>query len=363
MRAMLRAWRRRHLRQRVELQRKILGGLPMTGIDVGAADGLQPHWWAYEGAVDMYLFEPHAESARKLEAIYADSPYRSMFHVLPIGLARETGSRAFYMLNAPTGSSMYPLDSGSEFVGEDNPYFFPIRESTVEVRNLAEVLDEHRLERVDIAKLDVQGAELEILSGLDAARARQLTLVEAEVNLVGGITTTRSPYIGAPTWSELDAFMSAHGMRLLDISIARRHRPKRGDVDWYQREVFDVYTNSPGISAMVWEADTVYVRDYKSLIEASDTAGIRRLLVALGGYRYFSEAYFVVEQSEGAGLFTPEEAAQLKSALLAWHRLVARRPWHGRGMPWNLTRTLLMRSGLSQLRRWKQYMWFEYPNG
>ncbi len=191
-------WRRRHAAERIRLQRLILGSADLFGIDVGAAEGLQPHWWAFEGVARMYLFEPHEESANKLRALYATSPYERMFHVIPVGLGATSGIRDFYMLNAPTGSSLYPIDPSSEFAGPDNRYVHPIRTAKVQVRRLSEVLDEHGVPRVDIAKLDVQGAELEVLQGLDDRRFASLVLVEAEVNISGGISKTTSPYVGVP---------------------------------------------------------------------------------------------------------------------------------------------------------------------
>ena len=362
-RSLIWRWRRRHAEERIRLQRLILDSSEMIGIDVGAADGLQPHWWSFEGVAQMYLFEPHEESANKLRTLYAASPYAGMFHVMPTGLGAVTGVRDFYMLNAPTGSSLYPIDPSSEFAGPDNHYVYPIRASKVQVRRLAEVLDEENVPRVDIAKLDVQGGELEILQGLDEKRFSSLVLVEAEVNIAGGITKTMSPYIGVPTWSAMDEFLLSRGMRLLDLSVARNHRAKGGDGDWYQREVFDTYSNSPGVSAAAWEADVVYIRDYRSLIAAGNAPALRRLVVALCGYRFFSEAFFTIEQASNAGVFTGEQGNSINEAVGDWHRLTARRPWHGRGRFWRLWRGVLRRLGLAQYRRWKQYMWFDYPNG
>ncbi len=335
----------------------------MVGIDVGAAEGLQPHWWAYEGAVQMYLFEPHDESAKRLREICGRSPYRDTFRVVPAALASSTGQRPFYMLNAPTGSSLFPIDPGSEFVGTENHYVYPIRTTSVAVRRTAEALDELGIERVDIAKLDVQGAELDVLQGFDDARARALTLVEVEINVVGGINSTLSPYVGAPTWTQIDQHLTVNGLRLLDIAVSRRHRDRNGDTDWYQREVFGTYESSPTLSAMAWEVDAVYVRDFRGLIQERDGAGLRRLIVALGAYRFFSEAHYIVDQAGATGVFDAAAAADLRGAIVAWYRLVGHRPWHGRGAFWSTWRKLLSRSGLSQLRRWKQYMWFDYPNG
>lgn len=345
------------------MQRLILGSSDMIGIDVGAAEGLQPHWWAFEGVAQMYLFEPHEESANKLRALYATSPYERMFHVMPVGLGAATEVRDFYVLNAPTGSSLYPIDGSSEFAGPDNRYIHPIRVTQVPVRKLSEVLDELGLPRVDIAKLDVQGAELEALRGLDDKRLAALILVEAEVNISGGITKTTSPYVGVPTWATLDEFFQSHGLRLLDLSVSRNHRAKGGDNDWYQREVFGTYLNSPGVSAAAWEADVVYVRDYRSLIANKDQDGLRRLVVALCAYRFFSESFFIVEQAANAAVFSVPDARSIHRAIRDWHRLTARRPWHARSWFWQLWRRGFRRLGVAQYRRWKQYMWFDYPNG
>jgi FkbM family methyltransferase len=363
VRALLWKWRRRHAAERIRLQRIILGSCDMIGIDVGAAEGLQPHWWAFEGIAQMYVFEPHEESANKLRALYATSPYQSTFHVMAVGLGATTAVRDFYLLNAPTGSSLYPIDASSEFAGPDNRYVHPIRTTQVQVRKLAEVLDEQGLPRVDIAKLDVQGAELEVLLGLDEKRLASLVLVEAEVNISGGITKTTSPYLGVPTWAALDEFFLSHGMRLLDLSVSRNHRAKGGDSDWYQREIFGTYVNSPGVSAAAWEADVVYVRDYRLLIAEGNGNALRRLAVALCAYRFFSEAFFIVEQAKYAGLFSEQDASLIHQAICDWHRLTARRPWHGRGSFWRIWRMGLRRLGVAQYRRWKQYMWFDYPNG
>jgi len=344
------------------LKRSLLGPNRMIGVDVGSAEGMQPHWRAYQGLIDFYCFEPHQASFDKLTAAHAGHPERGKFHVLPVGLSGAGGERTLHMLNAPTGSSLYPIDVGSEFVSERDSYIYPLRETRIQTRRLDEVMDEAGVDAIDIIKLDVQGAEYEILAGLSEARRQRLLLAEVEVNICGGVSRNFSPYRGAPTWTAIDEWFAASGMRLLDISVARSHRARDGDDDAYQRNVFDVYRNSTTLSAHVWELDVVYVRDWHALIEARDAPGARKLAVALCGYRFFSEAYFMIERCEAAGLFGPEEAGGIKRDILGWHGAL-RRPWHGRGSGWSAVRRLLRATGASQLLRWKQYMWFDYPNG
>ena len=343
------------------VKRDLLGAQRMVAIDVGSAGGLQPHWRALEGLVDFYCFEPHRDSFEKLTAAFAAHPASDRFHVIPAGLSGTGGRRTLYMLNSPTGSSLYPIAVESEFVNENDSYIFPVTETEVDTRRLDEVLDAAQVP-VDVIKLDVQGAELEILQGLGTARRRNLLLVEAEVNISGGISRNFSPYLGAPTWREIDEMLVADGMRLLDLSVSRAYRARDGDSDAYQREIFDVYRNSPSLAAHAWEADVVYVRDWRALVDRGDSAGIRKLAVALCAYRFFSEAYFIVEKGEAAGVFDRDAAAAVQRSIVAWHR-AGRSPWHGRGRLWGLLRRGMRATGMSQLLRWKQYMWFDYPNG
>ena len=340
----------------------IVGSERMVGVDVGSAGGLQPHWRSYAGVVDFYLFEPHHESYEKLKAAFSNSAHSNLFHVLPVGLSEMGGERTLYMLNCPTGSSLYPVNPASEFAGPDNSYIYPIREVQIQTQNLNEVLNEQKVADVDIIKLDVQGAELEILRGLGETRRKRLLLAEVEVNISSGVTKNIGPYEGGPTWGQIDEMFTAEGMCLLDVSVARGYRSKGGDSDWYQREIFDVYENSPSLSARVWEADVVYVRDWRLLVADRDASSIRKLAVALCGYRFFSEAYFIVEKTEEAGVLDAASATEIKRNIVAWHR-AGRRFWHGRSALWRLFRRAMRMTGMSQLLRWKQYMWFDYPNG
>ena len=339
----------------------ILEGATMVGVDVGSAGGLQPHWRSYDGVVDFYLFEPHQESYQKLKGLFSTSAHSEKYHVLPVGLSGTGGERTLYILNCPTGSSLYPVNPASEFASPNNTYIYPIREIQIETRQLSDVLDEVNVESVDIIKLDVQGAELEILQGM-GSRRKNLLLAEVEVNISSGVTDNVGPYLGGPTWGQIDEMFTADGMRLLDVSIARAYRSKNGDSGWYQREKFGVYENSPTLSAKVWEADVVYVRDWRQLVANKDVHAIRKLLVALCGYRFFSEAYFIVEQAVASGLFDAKTADKINRDIVVWHQ-AAKHPWHSRSKIWHLLRRVMRMTGMSQLLRWKQYMWFEYPNG
>ena len=92
-------------------------------------------------------------------------------------------------------------------------------------------------------------------------------------------------------------------------ALARhQRRPRLSGARWRCRRLsarpVRRVSQQPTLSAHAWEADVVYVRDWRALVEALGTAPeARKLAVALCGYRFFSEAYFVIEKCEAAGLF------------------------------------------------------------
>jgi FkbM family methyltransferase len=338
-----------------EFANAILAGTRTVGVDVGGAFGLPPHWRTFHGSVFFYAFEPHDESYEKLVEHYARSDRPELYKVLPIALSGTGGKRTFYRTNEPTGSSILrpKKTDGGEYVLES--YFFPCRELSIDTRTLQDVLDEMREPIVDLIKLDIQGAELEVLGGLGKARLNRLLLAELEVGL-------HQAYEGQADFGKVDEFLRAHGLECFDVRVARTWRPRQGQVDGYQREVFDVHLNSPTISARAWEFDVVYFRGKNAVLAAGDPATVRKLIVAYCGYNFFSEACHLVEKARERALFSQEEADRLFALIVGWHRSLHRRFYHAPRSAYEALRRFLVRRHWGQGARWAQYLWTEYPN-
>ncbi len=338
-----------------EFADSLLAGTRMVGVDVGGAFGLPPHWWTFDGSVYFYAFEPHDESFAKLKELYARSAHPELYKVLPVALSGTGGTRTFYRTNAPTGSSLLrpKAGDGAEYTPEG--YFFPVRELAIETRTLADVLDEHQEPAVDLIKLDIQGPELEVLRGLGPARLDRLMLAELEVAL-------HQRYEGQTEFGDVDAFLRSHGLECLDVRVTRAYRPRRGDPEGYQREIFDVSPNSLTISARAWEFEAVYSRSNKSVLASGDPAAVRKLAVAYCGYNFFSEAYHLIEKAREKALFSQEEADRLAATIVAWHRGLHRRFYDAPRPFYDVVRRFLVGRHWGQGSRWAQYLWTEYPN-
>lgn len=303
----------------------LLGEETMVAADVGAAGWLPPHWENLEGGLHFLFFEPHPGSYQKLVQRVQQSAHPSMISVMQTALSGSGGARTLHLLNTPTGSSLLPVNMDSEFVDREDKYIFPITETEVDTRSLGDVLQEQK-SNLHMLKLDVQGAELEILEGMGEARRQDLVMVESEVNMAHG-----GGHLGCPQFNDLKEILNATDMRLYDVRTVHTYRKNHGYKFWFHENVFGVYHNSPSISGRIWEFDVMYFKDYRTLMNRQDIPQLRRLLVALCAYWHFSEAHFIVEKCQQEGLFDSDTANALLDAILQWHNKCAKQVWYATG--------------------------------
>lgn len=333
----------------------ILGGARMVGADVGGAEGLPGHWRVFEGSVFFYSFEPHPASLARLKTQFALNEHPELFCALGDALSGTGGPRTFYRTNEPTGSSI--LAPNMDVIGpySADSYFFPCTESTIETRRLEDVLNEHGEPVLDLVKLDIQGAELEVLTGLGETRLNSLMLAEVEVGLHGS-------YIGQGRFGEIDALLRSHGLDCYDVRVARTYLRRGGRIDGYQRDVFDVFSNSPTISARAWEFDAVYIRAIDKVLAPRDPAAVKKAIIAYCGYNYFAEGYELAEQAERLKIISPAEGRNIRETIVAWHRDLSRRFYDAPRPFFDSIRRFFARRHWGQSSRWAQYLWTEYPD-
>jgi FkbM family methyltransferase len=151
-------------------------------LDVGAAGGAHLMVMARRAGRRGRVLgvEPRPGSLRALRALVALSGMSARVRLLQLGLADRAGTLPLRIPVVPTRAhfrgSSDDADDVAAFAG------LPHRRIDVPVRTLDQVVDTQQLERVDVLKCDVEGAELLVFAGATdvLSRYRPVILVEAD---------------------------------------------------------------------------------------------------------------------------------------------------------------------------------------
>lgn len=166
-----------------------------TYIDVGAGHPVADNvsFWFYERGWRGLCVEPQAELAR----LYARTRPRDIVHEGLVG--REVGEVAFHQVDRLHGFST-TVEQHARSAEQFQASFATIRMPMV---RLAELCERHGLSDIDFLKIDVEGAEGDVLAGNDWARFRP------KVVLAEAIT----PGTCEPNWAGWEPFLIGQGYR------------------------------------------------------------------------------------------------------------------------------------------------------
>ena len=189
-------------------------------LEGGAADSFRdPRWQAFDNTRKrLYGFEPNqAECTRMNEEAKSLSLDYQFF---PVGLWSETTRLALHENKAASGNSFFPqnvaLTNRWKFENTKEKYyasdiFYPLgTTSEWDVTSVDEWLRQNKIAPdIDFIKLNVQGAELEILKGAERT-LESATGIQAEMSFV-------ESYLGRPFFADIDIFLRNHSFYFFDF--------------------------------------------------------------------------------------------------------------------------------------------------
>lgn len=295
------------------LLRDLLGSTKLVVADVGAANGVLAHFLPVQEVATFFLFEPEKSAYDKLVAAQKQAG-RSNVRVINTALAATRGPRTLYVANQPTGSSLLkPRADVLEYIRPS--YFFPIREVQIETERLENVLNDAGEPALHMIKIDVQGAEMEVLEGL-GARANTLLSVQSEVGMPGA-------YEGQPSFGDVDKWMNAHGLTLFDLIPARCPITLDGDKHAYHLNVFKTFRSDTTLRSHIWEGELFYFRREELVLEERSADQVRRLAAAYCVHSFFSYAHRLATRAAEKNIITATEAKKIQDIVVKWHDVKA----------------------------------------
>jgi len=227
-----RSWRYKRLSKLVE---------SVICVDVGAAHFPHPKWWLFlESPKTLWLaIDPALESLQYTERWRWKCSVKS----LPIAVSANSGKQTLYVTKSPTGSSLLrprpSLSNNYRYTPQNCAYFFPVSERNIDVVGIGALLNQYDLTSRFILKLDTQGSEFSILSGMsDFFTSLRVIAVECEVSLLH-----LPPYEDAPRLWDVVGTMEARGFELLQVDVIEKTRG----------------TRLPGERGAAAEADAIFI--------------------------------------------------------------------------------------------------------
>jgi FkbM family methyltransferase len=248
-------------------------GEPVRLVDVGARGGIDQRWKPFHSVLDVLGFEPDPDECERLNQAAGGLPYRSRF--LAYALGRDEHEVTFNVCRWPVASSVY--EPNPEVLEEFPPAAALM--TVVERRTMATVsLDEicaREAVTPDCLKVDVEGAELDVLRGAETALQGALVLdVEVEFDAL---------FRGQPLFADVDVHMRERGWRLLGL---RR-------ICW--RRTAGLAPGGNGYGGQLISADALYVNARALRRGLSGTRALKLALI-LSAYRQHDFALAVLRR-------------------------------------------------------------------
>ena len=228
---------------------------PLVVVDVGARGGFARRWLVYGDDVRFVGFEPDSEECSRLNHEISDSRVR----FYPVALHRDRGKRPFFVAKFPASSGFYENDMRFWRRFLDEWALAVVETIDLDTVDFDTFAHEHGIPPVDFMKIDVEGAELDVLHGAEGSLRRSVLGIDLEVRF-------RQINVGGAVFADIDEYLRRLGFQLWDL------RPHK-----YARKVLSprMYDPVPGATAQgqVFWGDALYLRDAVHEMETAPKHG------------------------------------------------------------------------------------------
>jgi len=196
-----------------------LSANPIVYVDIGSRGGFETDLLPWAFGTEAIGFEPAPEEFARLQHQVA-GPWKSRTF-LPHAVSGASGKRRLHIPEDPIGASLLPADEAAMAPFDKAHLFDPKTVLDVDTLTLPDALAAGNLPMPDYLKIDVEGAEHEILSAAPEILSR-LCVLKIEVAFL----PMRQ---GHPLADELTGKLRRVGLQLFDL-IEPAHWRDRGNI-------------------------------------------------------------------------------------------------------------------------------------
>jgi len=259
---------------------------PIQCIDIGARGAPKDDLLNLAPAVELYGFEPDKGECERLNSLHssgASLPYRKIVY-FPVAIGQKSEKRTLFIMKHKGASSLLsPIaDIGSQFSRND----YVTIESTCEIATmpLDEFLAANLLSNVVHAKIDVEGAELEVLQSATRLLSSTLLSLRLEVSFL-------STRIGQPCYGDIEAHLRRYHfvpMDFLELHYWRRMTKKNP-----RKRAKGALPYSKG---QVVHGDMLFFLSPEQVLQRPMEFIVKSALIAMA-FGYMDHAYYLITNS------------------------------------------------------------------
>jgi len=174
--------------------------------DVGARWGIEEPWKFFRDIISLISFEPDKE---EYESLTKKKDSKDM--VYPYALSNENKNMSLNLTKSRGCSSLYKPNYAFLKNYSDVDRFQIESTITVETTSLDNLYNDKVFSNIDFVKIDVQGAELDILKGGEKFLYKNILGIQVEVEF-------QPMYENQPLFSDVDSFIRNHlGLQIQDL--------------------------------------------------------------------------------------------------------------------------------------------------
>jgi len=189
-----------------DVQQKLMQNAPKVIFDIGANRGDTAIKYSnIFPTAKIYAFEPFEETFNKLKDNVKDYPNINIYN---FAIADTIGETVFYSnKNEDTNSIL----SSSKIGLSSDEQVKTIGQTIINTDTIDTFCLSHKIHKIDILKMDIQGAELMALKGANKI------LAEKNIGLIYTETYFRRQYNNQPLFHEISKFLDDNGYYLQDV--------------------------------------------------------------------------------------------------------------------------------------------------